>query len=200
MRLELKKANRTYWRDAALAGVIGGVVMLGFVAAGTGWLGQGFWLPFSVIASALPSLPPPVPGFDAFTMLIGGILHLLAAAGWAMVDAALLAALSSQRPYHLARSWIVAVLMGLGFGIAVDLLMGLLIGPALAPGVRLLAPTVFFAGHIVFGIVTAVAFTALVRRPKTAITFAPTQTVDPGARSGWMDERLKGKTGTPAQR
>ena len=73
----------------------------------------------------------------------------------------------------MARTLTVAVLMGLGRGVAVYPLKGLLISPAVNPQAFLLSPVSYFGAHLIFGLVTALALTSLSRRPQLTVTFAP---------------------------
>src|SRR5690606_27779655 len=73
----LQKPTRTYWRDAAVAGAIAGVVMLLYTSLSEGRFGAGVWFPFAVLD---PGAPLAMTGYDTFTTGIGVALHLLAAA------------------------------------------------------------------------------------------------------------------------
>lgn len=172
----LEKATRTYWRDSAVAGAIGGAVMLLYVGLSEGWMGLGLWTPLDVLAGVLPGMPVAVPGYDAVATAVGIALHLMAAAAWGLAYGGFLALLSAYGPPRMARSWTVATLMGLGWGVAVYLFMGLIIGPAINPRAFVLEPVTYFVAHLIFGLVTGLALTSLSRRPRVAVTFAPEET------------------------
>lgn len=166
----LQKPTRTYWRDAAVAGLVAGAAMLLYTSLSTGRFGAGVWFPFAVLD---PGAPLAMTGYDNFTIGIGVALHLLAAAAWGVGYAAFLALLSTYGPRAMARSWTVAVLLGLGWGVAVYAIMGLAIAPAINPQAFWLNPMTYFVSHLVFGLVTGLALTSLSRRKRVSVTFAP---------------------------
>lgn len=171
---KLEKPTRTYWRDSAMAGAIAGAVMLLYTGLSTGVFGAGVWFPFAVLEQgALPGTPVAMPGFDAFTTPVSMALHLLAASAWGLAYGAFLSLLSTYGPPAMARSWAVAVLMGLAWGAAVYAIMGLWIAPAFNPQVFWLNPMTHFVSHLIFGLVTALALTSLTRRKRVRVTFAP---------------------------
>jgi hypothetical protein len=169
----LVKATRTYWRDSAIAGAVGGAAMLLYEALAEHWLGAGLWLPVDVLINPLPSGTVAVPGYLGVATWVGIALHLLAAAAWGLGYGAFLALVSTYGPPRMVRSWTVAALMGLGWGVVAYLIMGLLIGPAINPKAFLLNPATFFVAHLVFGLVTGLTLTSLSRRPAVAVIFAP---------------------------
>jgi hypothetical protein len=169
--------SRPYWRNGAIAGLLGTLGLFLFAGASYGSLGGGFWIPYSAIAATLPFLPPPMPDLAFAETLVGVGVNLLLGAVWGLIYAAGIRALDRRKPYRVSRSWLEAVLLGAGLGVAVYVLSGLLAGPALVPGVRTLFPLAFFTGHLIFGEVTALAFAALSRRAIPAITFAPAEPV-----------------------
>lgn len=170
----LEKATRTYWRDSAIAGAIAGAVMLVYTGLSTGIAGAGMWLHPQALISPLGGAALPIPGYDAITATVGIALHLLSAAAWGLAYGAFLAILSTYGPQAMVRSWTVAVLMGLGWGVAVYALMGLLISPLVNPQAFLLNPVTYFVAHLIFGLVTALTLTSLSRRARAMrVTFLP---------------------------
>lgn len=171
---KLEKPTRTYWRDAAVAGAIAGALMLLYAGLWTGVAGAGVWFPFAVLEQGnLPGTPVAAPGFDAFTTPVSIAIHVLAAAAWGLAYGAFLSLLSTYGPPNMARSWTVAVLMGLAWGAAVYAIMGLWIAPAFNPQTFWLNPMTHFVAHMLFGLVTGLALTALTRRKRVSVTFAP---------------------------
>ena len=169
----LVKPTRTYWRDAATAGALGGLVMLVYTALSEGWLGAGLWLPVDMLASGMPQAAVAAPGYMGLSTWVGVALHLGAAAAWGLGYGAFLALLSTYGPPRMAQSWTVAALVGLGWGVVAYLVMGLMPGPNLNPLAFLLHPATWFVAHLTFGLVTGLALTSLSRRPQVAVTFAP---------------------------
>lgn len=169
----LVKATRTYWRDAAIAGAVGGAAMLLYEALAERWLGAGLWLPVDLLTSPLPAGTVAVPGYMGVATWVGIAIHLVAAAAWGLGYAGFLALVSTYGPPRMARSWTVAVLMGLGWGVLAYLLMGLMLGPVVNAKAFLLNPATWFVAHLVFGLVTGLTLTSLSRRPNVAVTFAP---------------------------
>ena len=169
----LEKATVTYWRDAAIAGAIGGLVMLVYTTLAEGWIGLGVWTPVDVLAALIPGLPAAIPGYGAIASVLSAFLHVMTAAAWGLGYGAFLALLSTYGPPRMARSWTVATLMGLGWGVAVYAIMGLVAGPALGARAFLINPTTYFVAHLICGLVTGLALTSLSRRPRVVVTFAP---------------------------
>jgi hypothetical protein len=166
---KLSKPVKGYWTIAAVSGVVAGIAMLVYAGLAERWFGAGLWLPVDVLVR--PTVV--VPGYAGLATWVGVAVHLLTAAVWGLGYGAFLALLSTYGPARMDRSWTVAALLGLGWGVVAYLMMGLAIAPALNPKAFLLHPATFFVAHLVFGLVTALGLTSAARRARPTVTFAP---------------------------
>jgi hypothetical protein len=171
--MQAPRTSRLYWANGALAGVAGALALLVVAGPTYGGLASAFWIPYATIAQTLPALPPPTPDAAFVVNLVGTVTHLLLGGFWGLVYAAVLRGLDRWKPYQVSRSWLEASMLGLAFGLGVYLAGLLLVGPAQLPSVRTLFPTTYLVAHLVFGVVTGLAFTAFMRRRRVAISFAP---------------------------
>jgi hypothetical protein len=161
--------------------------MLGSVA-----MGHSIWRPLNLIGGTIPYFRPAAPGVASQVPLptasglaltspdyfwpgtvVGAALHLMMAMGWGLLYGLGLAVLAAFFAPAAARSWFVALFAGLGWGVISYVAMGVLAGPALDPALSWIDAYPFFVAHVTYGLVTALTFTALVRKPRVTVTFAP---------------------------
>lgn len=196
MRIAGYMVGERWWNRAALAGLAGGVVMAVYEMIASVASGHGLWWPLNMIGGAMSYFRPLAPGVSdpnaglptasGSLMLpdpgmfwpgttVGAALHLMASMVFGLGYGLLVAVLAASLVRGLARSWSFAVLAGLGWGVITWVAMGLLIGPALAPSLNYAQPGQTFIAHLIFGVVTALGFTAMTRQAHVTITFAPSE-------------------------
>lgn len=171
--MKIHTLSRSWWRDAAIAGVTGGAVMLLYSLLTAGSVTELFWLPLTALAVELPYLP--LPSGSWVPTLVGMAIHLMIAAAWGVGYGAFVSIFTRASDERLHRSWIFGGLAGLAFGVVVYLVMGLLVEPRIVNAVRLLNQSAFFIGHLVFGATTGLMLTSLTRnvaKRRYAVTMA----------------------------
>ena len=162
---------------------IGRVLGLAALAGAIGALVRGLY--YMVVSVAMGLTPWAVPNlagsmltgevttaFEPATFLGGLALHMLTGAAWGVV---LGLALAYLMPGAL-RSSGVAALVGLAFGSLTyfwDNLVGPLINPVTPLVHAMVSSGQVFIGHLIFGVVTALALRAWRRRTGLSVTFAP---------------------------
>src|SRR5688572_779339 len=129
MSIGLERAERVpngrWWAKAAFAGLVGGGCFALYTMIATWNTNDGFWWPLNLIGATVPAFRPPMYEFAAGPSLTGGALHLLSTVLWGLFYGAVAAALFPR----VARNWLGAVLLGLGWGATVYTLSGALLGP-----------------------------------------------------------------------
>jgi hypothetical protein len=151
MIMETHARNRG---QAALGGVVAGIagglaitlVMLIAAAAG----GRDIWMTFKFAAAPLLGDRAMLPGFDAGAVLLGTVCHLAVSIVWGVLFALL--------AYGLSRG--ATVIAGAVFGIVVWIGMFYVVMPIVGLGRGGESQPVAFAilEHVVFGVVTGIAF------------------------------------------
>jgi hypothetical protein len=172
--MKIHTLTRSWWRDASIAGATGAAVMLLYSLLVVGSVTELFWLPLTTLATGTPFLP--VPGGSWVPVLLGTVIHLMIGAALGLVSGAFMSVLTRSSDERMHRSWLVGGLVGLAFGVAVYLVMGLLIGNRVDTGIRILNQTSFFIGHLFYGLTTGLMLTSLTRNTRRAtygVTMAP---------------------------
>lgn len=194
MRIAGYQVGDAWWNRAALAGLVGGIGMALYEMIAAASAGRGVWWPMNLVGGALPFFRPAPPGISdphvAVVLPNGGLalpspgifwpgttagiaLHLLTSMVWGLLYGLGVAVLAALFINSVARSWTFGALAGIGWGLVTWIIMGLILGPYVSPSLVLAAPMAYFIGHMVFGLVTGLTFTALTRRPRVSVTFAP---------------------------
>lgn len=174
MASELGRAAGAFWAKAAVAGMFGGVAMAMYEMATAVMDGMSVWAPMNMIAATMPAFRPPAPGFDPASALTGMGLHMVTSAFWALAFAALVLMLAPRILSSVGQG----ALAGVGYGVAVWLVMGLGIGPLLDPALAMANPIHMFVGHLVYGGVLGAVLVAWTGRRDLAVTFAPETRVE----------------------
>ena len=169
MASRLGRIPATWWAKSAAAGLVGGLVMALVWNVISALLGKGFWTPMNAIGTTMPGTDTISTAFNSFT-ITGLFLHLLTAFCWGVVYGVVAGVMVPR----FARSPGRATLLGLGFGVAVFVLMGLVVGPLVNPRIMAIHPVDYFVGHLVFGAVTGWALYTMTRRRELAVTFSQT--------------------------
>lgn len=159
--------NARWWAKAAFAGLVGGGVFALYTMIATWNTNDGFWWPINLVGATLPAYRPPMYEFAAGPSLTGMALHLLNTVVWGLLYGAIAASLFPKE----ARSWLGATMLGLGWGIVVYTISGALIGPRLDPFLIWVPQNLFFVGHLIYGVVTALVFCALTRNKAIHVVF-----------------------------
>lgn len=171
MSISLERAERVpngrWWAKAALAGLVGGGAFALYTMIATWSTNDGFWWPLNLIGATVPAYRPPMYGFDPGPSLVGGALHLVTTMLWGLLYGAVAASLFPR----VARSWLGATLLGLGWGVTVYTIGGALLGPLLNPFLIWVPQDLFFYGHLIYGLTTALLFCALTRNRAIHVVF-----------------------------
>ncbi|MDB5097204.1 MAG: conserved hypothetical rane spanning protein [Cyanobacteria bacterium RYN_339] len=177
MQISGFKVGEPWWNRAALAGLAGGTAMALYQMIISAAMGHGLWRPLNLIGGVIPYFRPPAPGLAAPGFwpgtTVGAALHLMMSMGWGLLYGVMVAAIAAYFAPPIARSWFFGLFVGLGWGVVSYVAMGMIVGPALDPALNWVDGYPFFVAHVVFGLVTALTFTALVRQPRVTVTFAP---------------------------
>jgi hypothetical protein len=175
MQMAGYRTGGSWWQKAALAGLYGGIAMALYAMVISWALGHGFWRPLDMIGGTVPAFRTQGGGLWQGT-LTGLAIHLVSSVAWGLIYGAVVAAAARLVAPQLGRSWFNALFLGLAFGALSYVGTGVLVGPLMDPALAWMDAYPFFVAHIVFGLVTALAFTGLVRRPNVRVTFAPAET------------------------
>lgn len=175
MQIAGYRAGASWWQKAALAGLFGGVAMALYAMAISLAVGHGFWRPLDMIGGTVPAFRTEGGGLWQGT-LTGLAIHLVLSVAWGLVYGAVLAGAAALFAPGIARSWFNALFLGLAWGALSYVGTGVAVGPLMDPALAWMDAYPFFVAHIVFGLVTALSFTGLVRRPQVRVTFAPAGT------------------------
>lgn len=164
------------WAGPALtAGALGGLVKILYLMAASWVLGAGFWTPANMAGATFEPFAPPAIGFELLPSLTGMLLHVATCAVWGLVFGALV----MRRPGML-RSAAATTLAGLGLGL-VFAVTAYVIGPFFNPYSAGINPLLGYVpplvGNLLFGLVTAFALRAGLKRNTLTITMAPEQPV-----------------------
>lgn len=166
----------SFWAASLASGVLGSVGMALYIMSATALTGRGFWTPMNMIAAVVPSFRPPAMAFVAGPTLSGIAIHLTMGAAWGLAFGSLAALIL---PTRITTPIVLAMIAGLGLGVAVYLVTGVVIGPTLDPVLSKANPLHYFVAHVVFGLVTAGVLATWTGRRALSVTFAP----DEAARS-----------------
>ena len=163
----------SWWGKAALAGVIGALVMglYSMIAASMAAGANAFWQPLNMIGATVPGFSPPVTGFEAGPTLTGLAIHMATGAVWGLIYGAIAAAAFPRALHRFGAS----TLAGLGLGLTAYVITGLILGPLVNPSMALAEPINYFISHMIFGFVTAWSLTAMTNRREVEITHAPSR-------------------------
>jgi hypothetical protein len=194
MRIGRMSVGDRWWNRSALAGLFGGMAMALYQMLASVATGHGLWWPFNLIGGAIPYFRPlasahgsPVtlmpaggggfiltnPGMFWPGTTVGLALHLMTAMAWGLLYGLLVVMLQATLVPGIARSRGFAALVGFGWGLISWIVMGLIAGPFLSPSLDYANPSQYFLGHIIYGLVTALSFTAINRRGRLSITLSP---------------------------
>ncbi len=176
MTRDLRDIPRSWWGKCAVAGLIGGLVMIGFLMISFSAQGRGLWTPLNAIGATLPMFRPPSTlgtistAFGGATVT-GFLIHMTMSVLWALAYGVIMAAFV---PHHI-RSLKWQSLYALGWGSFLWVFSGLrLFTQALAPVmVLVLSPTwEFYVAHLLYALTTAWTIAGLTRRRDFTVVFA----------------------------
>ena len=137
---------------SASAGMLGGLAMRAYEMMAAWSIGPGLLAPLELIGATHPFA-----GMHA--ALVGAGMHLVTAAFWGTKSGSILRA--APREFLKPPG---AVLTGLAWGIGVWIVMGKIVGPLLNPMIARAPEPHFFVGHVVYGVVSALALGVMLRR------------------------------------
>lgn len=153
--------------------------MAAYVSLGYFLSGLGPWLPVNMVAAVIPAFRPPAPTFAIGPCVAGTVLHLATSVAWGLLYGGGVAGVAAATGYkRLPRWFLFASLLGPGWGLVAWLVMGLLIAPRFNPSLTMADQTHYLAGHLVYGLVTALVFAWQANRSQLAVTFAPPAAAD----------------------
>lgn len=167
-----RKIPASWWGKCAIAGIIGGVAMLLYWMVTDIARGIGPWAQINTIGATFPVFRPVSADFDPGATLVGLVLHLLVATGLGLAYGAIAGLVWP----HQARDLGMAVMMGLAFGAAAWIVMGLIIGPLINPLVLGFEQANNAVAHLIYGVVTALVAGTMGRDRELrvlSVTFAP---------------------------
>lgn len=176
MTRDLRDIPRGWWGKCAVSGLIGGLVMAGFLMLTFSLQGRGLWTPINAIGASVPTFRPPsslatIPVTFTGITVAGLVIHLVMSALWGLAYGVILAAFVPRR----IRSFGWESLYALGWGAMLWVFSGLrLFTQALAPVmVQILSPTWdFFVAHLLYALTTAWVLAAWTRRREFSVVFA----------------------------
>jgi len=176
MTRDLRDIPRSWWGKCAIAGLIGGVVMAGFLMLSFGMQGRGYWTPINAIGATLPAYRPPsslatIPVVFGGASVAGLVIHLIMSTLWGLAYGVIIAAFVPRR----IRSFAWETLYAIGWGAMLWVFSGLrLFTQGLAPVmVQILSPTwEFFVAHLLYALTTAWVLAAWTQRREFSIVFA----------------------------
>lgn len=163
-----------WWLQSAVAGLIGGAVMALVTMIWTYAQGNGFWWPLNIVAASYPAFRPPVIGFELGAAIVGITTHLTITTLLGLAYGAIAAVFFPK----VARNWVGATLLGLGWGATVWALVGAWIGVMIDPFLQLAPTWGFFVAHLAYGVTTALVLCAWTRSRQLLISFAPEAPVE----------------------
>jgi hypothetical protein len=142
--------DRQALRSGALGGMAGGAMMAMWSMLVLWLTGVGFWTPLNLIAHTLWRGAPLGATFSWGGLVLGMVVHMMMAALLGMVFAVLASRLPAGRAAVLGA--------GMVYGVVVWLLAQYVIWPLVdAAAAQAFTPWVFAVGHVLYGMVTAMA-------------------------------------------
>jgi hypothetical protein len=162
-----------FWGATVLAGVVGGIamgVLLVCVSAASGGMATA---PLRMVAATFPmfraSIHPAVEASPYLALGAGMALHLAVAIIWAILFTLSCAAVPRALSHYNRSLWLGAIL-----GFVAWIVTGMWIGPAVDPTLSNEPTATGLAAHLVYGLLCAACFTALIRgRPRVMPREAP---------------------------
>ncbi len=158
MANELRSPPGSWWNKALGAGVLAGVLMSAYWMIVSAFMGAGFWTPLNMIGATIPAFRPPAQFFEFGPALTGLIIHLIVAAFWGLVLGFFASRLANS--FRMGGG---ALLIGLGWGLAIWIISGLLIGPLVNPVMAMAPPVNYFISHMIYGLSSALFLWAWAR-------------------------------------
>jgi hypothetical protein len=138
------------WPTSVVAGLCGGIGWMLVGMIGTMSLGYSPWVMFNLIASSL-TIFQKWPQEAAFTNVMAGlVLHFLVSSIWGLIFGQAIVVFVS----NAMRTRTGAAGIGLLYGIVVWAIMGQGIGKALVPEFGQAPGALFFALHLIYGLLT----------------------------------------------
>lgn len=176
MTRDLRDIPRAWWAKCAGSGLIGGLVMAGFLMLTFSLQGRGLWTPINAIGATIPAFRPPaslaaIPVDFGAATVAGLVIHLAMSALWGLAYGVIIAAFVPRR----IRSFGWETLYALGWGSFLWVFSGLrLFTQGLAPVmVQVLSPTWdFFVAHLLYALTTAWVLAAWTRKREFTVVFA----------------------------
>ena len=162
----------TWWGKCALAGVLGGVAMGLYLMIASMALGTGFWSPMNAIGATFPAFRPVSPDFEPGPGITGVALYLITSSLLGLVYGAIGGLVWPRQ----ARDLGMATMMGVLYGAAVWIVMGLMVGPLIDPMLRSMEQVNYAVGHLIYGVVTALLACLWARDTELrvlSVSFAP---------------------------
>jgi hypothetical protein len=149
--------GEAWWAGAIVSGLVGGIAMLGYLSLAFWMSGLGFWRPVQLIGGIVPAFQPPGYGFHFWPIVAGLVVHMAIAGVLGLLYGALI-----RGAPRLAQDGGSELFLGLAFGIASWLVVGLWFGPMADSMLRFFSPGHWFFGHALFGIGTGLTFYAVI--------------------------------------
>ena len=140
---------------AALAGVIGGIVMAMFAMMVAAVAGYGFWAPPRAITAEFLGTQHAGPGFAAVPIVVGMMIHMMLSAGFGVGFGVLISAVAK------GAGVIALVVLGMVSGIVLWAGSTFIVAPALN-GAEVFTSAMpawtWFAAHAMFGVVLGLLY------------------------------------------
>jgi hypothetical protein len=155
-----------FWGATIAAGVFGGLAMAAVLVVISAVSGHNPLAPVRTIAATFPmfraSAQPLVEAVPGTALAVGVIIHLTVSAVWAILFTLSCAAVPRALSHYSRSLWLGAIL-----GFVAWIVTGMWIGPAVDPALPTDPRVDGLVAHLVYGLVCAASFTALIRgRPR----------------------------------